>query len=83
MGKKAISLMGGHWSPVAGSRQYSRHEGAAQNPREDTIGDVAMILDVNASYGPFVVDAYDLFMACYTKDGNKYRGLVVIEIADE
>lgn len=56
--------MGGHWSVV----------GSVLDQPE-----VALILDVNDNYGPYIVPLERLYEACATKDGTAYRGMVVFE----
>jgi len=61
---RARALIGGHWSPIIATL--------------DTPA-VALVSDVNADYGPFVVTLRRLYDACRTKDGDKFRGLVIAE----
>jgi hypothetical protein len=55
---------GGHHSPIGG---YLEDE------------DLVFVLDVNADYGPWLVERPRLFAALDTLDGEKKRGLLAIE----
>lgn len=68
VGQRSVALMGGHWSPIASFEPHSHH---------------VMVLDVNNNYGSFIVHAYLLYKACFTKDGSKFRGLIILDVHDE
>jgi hypothetical protein len=55
---------GGHHSPIGG---YLEHE------------DLAFVLDVNQQFQPWLVEGARLFSAVNTYDGDKKRGLLLIE----
>jgi hypothetical protein len=55
---------GGHHSPIGG---YLEHE------------DLAFVLDVNQQFQPWLVEGSRLFSAVNTYDGDKKRGLLLIE----
>jgi hypothetical protein len=55
---------GGHHSPIGG---YLEHE------------DLVFVLDVNSQFQPWLVERSRLFSAVNTHDGNKKRGLLLIE----
>lgn len=55
---------GGHHSPIAGYLEDA---------------DLVLVLDVNAKYGPWLVERERLFGAMDTLDGEKKRGLLLIE----
>lgn len=55
---------GGHFSPIGG---YLEEE------------DLVLVLDVNAEYQPWLIERERLFAAMDTMDGERKRGLLVIE----
>jgi len=55
---------GGHHSPIAG---YLENE------------DLVFVLDVNENFRPWLVERSRLFAAMNTLDGDKKRGLLLIE----
>ena len=55
---------GGHFSPLAG---YLENE------------DLVFVLDVNANFRPWLIERSRLFAAMNTLDGDKKRGLLLIE----
>jgi len=61
---RARALIGGHWTPIIS---------VLDTPA------VALLSDVNADYGPFVVPLRRLYDACRTKDGSLFRGLIVVQ----
>ena len=54
----------GHFSPIAG---YFENE------------DLVFVLDVNENFRPWLIERFRLFAAMNTLDGDKKRGLLLIE----
>lgn len=78
---RALALMGGHWSPVASVGRLPHSSDANRTGHDaDDDGIVALVLDVNDSYGPFVISAYRLYLTCATMDGKTYRGLIILDV---
>ncbi len=73
---RARALVGGHWSPVFAVSPSTAVPGQGpQNPDEE----LALVSDVNAGFGPCTFNLRRLYDACRTKDGAKFRGVVVVE----
>ena len=90
---QAFGTIMGHWSPVGSVIFISAEEKREHKAKNPTLHSTAkwseegqyyaLILDVNHTYGAFLVPLYELYLSCYTKDEDGYRGFLVFDVDDK